>query len=349
MVAARELYRLLPAADEGSLTELRAAVVRGETLARIARHISLGAYLLLGQGEESSGGRERESNLAAALEALVGAVLLDRGVEEACDVALRLIRPEVERVVREGAARDPKSRLQEVTQGLGMGSPTYNTASQTGPEQDRIFRIEVMVAGRVMGSGSGRRKVDGERAAALEALALLAETGPAERVGRTGRDTTAGTSDLRSNEMLGQVHDHIVRELGESSRTDTIFVLTAIVFNLLVLAVSSGMAVAAVEERAGTYSEVNLAAQTYDILLAVFIGMTLLINAVAVAALAFGRRNRRTLLDGLVAMYRDNDVDRYYDPSLVSNYGVRYLLFGSVIVSLALTAIVVPIIIRLTG
>ena len=149
--------------------------------------------------------------------------------------------------------------------------------------------------------------------------------------------------------MLGQVHDHIVRELGESSRTDTIFVLTAIVFNLLALAVSSGMAVAAVEERAGTYSEVNLAAQTYDILLAVFIGMTLVINAVAVAALAFGRRNRRALLDGLVAMYRDNEVDRYYDPSLVSNYGVRYLLFGGVIVSLALTAIVVPIIIRLTG
>ena len=149
--------------------------------------------------------------------------------------------------------------------------------------------------------------------------------------------------------MLGQVHDHIVRELGESSRTDTIFVLTAIVFNLLALAVSSGMAVAAVEERAGTYSEVNLAAQTYDILLGVFIGMTLLINAVAVAALVLGRRNRRTLLDGLVAMYRDNEVDRYYDPSLVSNYGVRYLLFGGVIVSLALTAIVVPIIIRLTG
>ena len=149
--------------------------------------------------------------------------------------------------------------------------------------------------------------------------------------------------------MLGQVHDHIVRELGESSRTDTIFVLTAIVFNLLALAVSSGMAVAAVEERAGTYSEVNLAAQTYDILLGVFIGMTLLINAVAVAALVLGRRNRRTLLDGLVAMYRDNEVDRYYDPSLVSNYGVRYLLFGGVIVSLALTAIIVPIIIRLTG
>ena len=177
LVAARELYRLLPEAHEGSLTELRAAVVRGETLARVAGAIELGAYLRLGQGEEASGGRERESNLASAFEALVGAVLLDRGAEEACDVALRLIRPEVERVIREGAARDPKSRLQEVTQGLGMGSPNYRTASQSGPEQDRTFQIEVLVAGRVMGTGSGRRKVDGERAAALEALALLADTG----------------------------------------------------------------------------------------------------------------------------------------------------------------------------
>ena len=149
--------------------------------------------------------------------------------------------------------------------------------------------------------------------------------------------------------MLGQVHDHIIRELGESSRTDTIFVLTAIVFNLLALAVSSGMAAAAVEERAGHATEVQIAASTYDILLAVFIGMTLLINAVAVAALVLGRRNRRTLLDGLVAMYRDNEVDRYYDPSLVSNYGVRYLLFGGVIVALALTATAVPLIIRITG
>ena len=177
LVAARELYKLLPDAHEGSLTELRAAVVRGETLARVARGLSLGDYLRMGQGEEAGGGRERESNLAAALEALVGAVLLDSGVEEACAVALRLIRPEVELVVREGAARDPKSRLQEVTQGMGMGPPSYRTASQTGPEQNRTFHIEVLVAGRVMGAGSGRRKVDGERAAALEALAVMAAAG----------------------------------------------------------------------------------------------------------------------------------------------------------------------------
>ena len=147
--------------------------------------------------------------------------------------------------------------------------------------------------------------------------------------------------------MLGQVHDHIVRELGESSRTDTIFVLTAIVFNLIVLAINSGISTAAIAEQTAAASD-PISTATYDVLLAVFIFMTVLLNIVAVAALALGRRNRRILLGGLVAMYRDNDVDRYYDPSLMSNYGVRYLLFGGVIATLAVTAIVVPLIIRLT-
>ena len=139
--------------------------------------------------------------------------------------------------------------------------------------------------------------------------------------------------------MLSQVHDHIVSELGESSRTDTIFVLTAIVFNLIVLAVNFGVATeAAIEEDAATY----------DIILAVFIVMTVLLNIVAVAALVMGRRNRSILLGGLIAMYRDNDVDKYYDPSLMSNYGIRYLLFAGVIVVLGFTAIIVPLIIRFT-
>lgn len=138
--------------------------------------------------------------------------------------------------------------------------------------------------------------------------------------------------------MLSQVHDHIIRELAESSRTDTIFVLTAIVVNLIILAINSGVAVAATEEEVATY----------DIILAVFIVMTAVLNIVAVAALALGRRTRRTLLHGLILMYRDNVVDKYYDPSLMSNYGVRYLLFASVIAVLGTTATVVPLIIRFT-
>ena len=137
--------------------------------------------------------------------------------------------------------------------------------------------------------------------------------------------------------MLHQVHDHIVSELGHSSRTDIIFVVTAVVFNLIVLGINSGVSVAATESDA---SSVN------DIVLTVFIAMTLLLNIIAVAALYLGRRTRRMLLSGLIAMYHDNDVEKYYDPSLVSNYGTRYLLFGGVIITLALTAIVVPLIIR---
>ena len=139
--------------------------------------------------------------------------------------------------------------------------------------------------------------------------------------------------------MLGQVHEHIVKELGESGRTDTIFVLTAIVFNLIVLGINFGVA----SEAAADADDA-----TYDIILGVFIAMTVLLNVVAVAALVLGRRTRGILLGGLVAMYRDNDVDKYYEPALMSNYGVRYLLFAGVIATLAVTAIIVPLIIRFT-
>jgi hypothetical protein len=137
--------------------------------------------------------------------------------------------------------------------------------------------------------------------------------------------------------MLEQVHDHIVSELGNSNRTDTIFVVTAVVFNLIVLGINSGVAISAMEEGVSS---------TNDLILAVFIVMTLLLNIISVAALLLGRRTRSLLLHGLVAMYNDHDVDKYYDPSLLSGYGTRYLLFTGVIVILALTAIVVPLIIR---
>ena len=137
--------------------------------------------------------------------------------------------------------------------------------------------------------------------------------------------------------MLEQVHDHIVNELGHSSRTDTIFVVTAVVFNLIVLGINSGVAASASEVGAGTSD---------DLILAVFIMMTLLLNIISVTALILGRRTRSLLLSGLVTMYHDNDVDKYYDTSLLSSYGTRYLLFVGVIATLALTAIVVPLIIR---
>jgi hypothetical protein len=144
--------------------------------------------------------------------------------------------------------------------------------------------------------------------------------------------------------MLEKLHDHIVSELGQSSRTDTIFIVVAIVFNLIVLGVNSAASSSASSYRdpyGGTY---NLAA---DVVLGVFIVMTLLVNAIAIAGLYVGRDTRGKLQDGLVAMYADSKIDKYYDKSLVSNYGTRYVLFGAAIILLAVTAIAVPLIIRL--
>ena len=137
--------------------------------------------------------------------------------------------------------------------------------------------------------------------------------------------------------MLKQVHDHITSELQQNTRTDTIFVVTAIVFNLIVMAINSAVAGEAIEENANSAN---------DIILVVFIIMSLLVNSISVTALNFGKKNRGKLIRGLIDMYQDNDVARYYDESLLAAYGKRYLLFTGIIISLALTGIIVPLIIR---
>ena len=137
--------------------------------------------------------------------------------------------------------------------------------------------------------------------------------------------------------MLERVHQHIVSELQQSSRTDTIFVITAVVFNLIVLGINS-----AVAGEAADGGDV-----TADTILGVLIAVSLLINTIAVVALYLGRGTRDKLLKGLLAMYRDNDVAQYYDQSLLSNYGKRYWLFTGVILCLAVTGILVPLIIRI--
>ena len=139
--------------------------------------------------------------------------------------------------------------------------------------------------------------------------------------------------------MLKEIHEHIVSELQQNARTDTIFVVTAVVFNLIVLGINSAVA--------GEAASAN-ANPSNDLILAVFIIMNLLVNCIAVMALNFGKQSRNKLLGGLLAMYKDNDVGQYYDSSLLTNYGKRYLLFTAVIVCLALTSIVVPLIIRIT-
>jgi hypothetical protein len=141
----------------------------------------------------------------------------------------------------------------------------------------------------------------------------------------------------REGDMLERIHQHIVSELREGSRTDTIFVVTAVLFNLIVLGINSAVA--------GAASGGGGAAG--DIILGVFTAMSFLINGSAVIALNAGRGTRDKLLKGLLAMYQDNDVAQYYDASLLKSYGRRYWLFTGVIICLAVTSIVVPLIIRL--
>ena len=137
--------------------------------------------------------------------------------------------------------------------------------------------------------------------------------------------------------MLKQVHEHITSELQQNTRTDTIFVVTAIVFNLIVLGINSAVAGEAASSNANPSN---------DFILVVFIIMSLLVNGISVTALNFGKKNREKLIRGLLGMYKDNDVAKYYDKSLMSAYGKRYLLFTGIIICLALTGIIVPLIIR---
>src|SRR3990170_1425348 len=133
-------------------------------------------------------------------------------------------------------------------------------------------------------------------------------------------------------EMLERLHEHVISELNQSSRTDTIFVVVAVVFNLIALGINSAIA------------SNDFPSTSEDIVLAAFIVMTVLVNTIAILGLYVGRLTRTKLLAGLVAMYQDNQIDKYYDQSLVLNYGRRYVLFGAIILVLALTALAVPLI-----
>ena len=165
------LYDRLPSLSEGELTKLRSQLVCGESLAGAARSIGLGDALLLGRGEETTGGRSRNTILAAAFEAVVAAVFLDRGYQHARDFVLETLAGPLEKACRDGAPREnPKSALQELLQGLGEPAPTYRLAEASGPDHRPVFTVEALLGGEVIGRGEGGRKSDAERAAAQDAL-----------------------------------------------------------------------------------------------------------------------------------------------------------------------------------
>ena len=169
-----ELYLRFPNADEGELTKTRSSIVRRETQAQIARRIDLGSYLFVGKGIESSSDSQLESVLAAAFEALVAAVYIDQGNEFTRALILRLIDPELTQAEQmEGPPENPKSQLQELTQGQGLKPPTYELVSSEGPDHGPVFTVNVLVNGQVVGTGAGGKKSEAEGAAARSALAAL--------------------------------------------------------------------------------------------------------------------------------------------------------------------------------
>ncbi len=176
LVVARELYTGYSALSEGQMSRLRAAVISRQVLARRAKALGIGDHLLLARGEEQSGGREKESNLAGAFEAILGAVLVDQGFETASQVTLGLLGEEIEAAVEGREGFDYKSQLQEFLQKEYKQTPTYRIIRVEGPEHERRFTAEVIVGQGLLGLGTGTSKQRAEREAARTALSKLGVT-----------------------------------------------------------------------------------------------------------------------------------------------------------------------------
>jgi ribonuclease-3 len=173
LVVAERLYQDFPQFTEGQMTRLRAALVRRETLARMAQAIGLGDHLYLGKGEEASGGRQKPVNLAGAIEAVIGAIFLDQGLARARDFTLRLLETDLREAVTRGDSIDYKSELQELIQAKEQQIPTYHVIESTGPDHDKRFTVEVRVGDTLLGRGSGKSKKTAESEAARAALEKL--------------------------------------------------------------------------------------------------------------------------------------------------------------------------------
>ncbi len=164
------LYEKYPSYTEGDLSKIRSRVVSGANFAKYAEMLGLGERIRLGKGEESTGGRERESNNANAFEALIGALYLDAGYEKTFEVISRLFRDAIE---EDDFPRDSKTQLQEVSQSVFGKTPEYRILSEEGPPHERTFTVEVRIPSDLTGKGKGRSKRQSEQSAARDALRKL--------------------------------------------------------------------------------------------------------------------------------------------------------------------------------
>lgn len=169
LVVTDELYRKNPDAEEGQLAKLRAAVVNAKALADVARTLGLGEFLLLGKGEEATGGKDKSSILADALEAIIGAIYVEHGIEKSSEVILQLFAPIIAASAELGEALDWKTSLTELVASKNLGSIEY-LIEQSGPDHDKSFSAKVKVGDLVFAHGLGKSKKEAEQKAAALAF-----------------------------------------------------------------------------------------------------------------------------------------------------------------------------------
>ncbi len=177
LVLTQELYEKFYTVSEGPLTKARAQMVNRRSLAEQARRFGVGQFLILSRGEESSGGREKQSALADAFEAILGAIFLDGGFNAAREFILKCFRDSFGQLARIPNIENPKGELQEQLQARSSDAPRYETTSVSGPDHDRLFECAVFHDGRELGRGKGKSKKAAESQAALAALQTIQKHG----------------------------------------------------------------------------------------------------------------------------------------------------------------------------
>ncbi len=172
MIVTEELYRKYPNLDESRLSPLRSGIVNMRALADIARTLDLGKYIRLGKGEEVTNGRDKNSLLADAFEALIGAMHISAGFEKTSDCLLRLVGPTLSNAMAMGAGLDGKTALQELVASLGKSTLEYQV-TESGPDHDKNFEAIAIVGGEAIATGLGKSKREAEQAAARSAFTIL--------------------------------------------------------------------------------------------------------------------------------------------------------------------------------
>ena len=173
IITSEYLYHHFPDLPEGELTKMRASLVCEQTLAYCTKEMRLGEYLLLGKGEEHTGGRQRSSILSDALEAVIGAIYLDGGFASAKEFVLKYILTDI---AHKQLFYDSKTILQEVVQGQNMGAMEYGLIAESGPDHAKLFTVELSIGGKPVSTGSGHTKKAAEQEAAYLALVQMQET-----------------------------------------------------------------------------------------------------------------------------------------------------------------------------